>query len=278
MNRNLAVVGSPISHSKSPVIHSSAYRILNLDWQYSKLEIRKNHLMQFVETLDESWIGLSVTAPLKEEAMNIASAHDSSTELPGVANTLVKANSGWQAFNTDVFGIQRAVAGLVEIDRIAILGSGATAKSALVALGLSFPKAKFLICGRNSETLNELTDLTSKMGMNSKTSKSFRKGLTSSDLVVSTLPANALDDHVQKLAKSRFYKPSGVLFDVAYDPWPSSAASLWLENSLPVISGIEMLLWQAVGQIRVFTGGSLDLELPNEAAVMLAMRHSIGLI
>ena len=96
--------------------------------------------------------------------------------------------------------------------------------------------------------------------------------------MVSTLPAKALDPALAKFNRSFFSKPKSTFFDVAYEPWPSATAELWLKNSLPVISGIEMLLWQAIAQIRIFTEGSAEVPVPNEQAVLLAMRHSIGLI
>ena len=100
--RTLAVIGSPISHSKSPAIHAAAYRVLKLDWSYSAIEIEQGQLAGFLDGLDDTWLGLSVTAPLKEEASEFAAG--SLERALGSANTLVRTPSGWQAFNTDVFG------------------------------------------------------------------------------------------------------------------------------------------------------------------------------
>ena len=110
MSKQLAVLGSPISHSKSPAIHAAAYRVLNQNFEYSKIQVEKNHLMQFVETLDPNWLGLSVTAPLKNEAFRLSRNSDEISRLTGASNTLLRSNEGWDAFNTDVFGIQKALA------------------------------------------------------------------------------------------------------------------------------------------------------------------------
>lgn len=280
MNKQLAVVGSPISHSKSPIIHKAAYGILNQEFDYSKIQVEKNHLMQFVETLDPSWLGLSVTAPLKAEALRLASTADDAAKITGVANTLLKSEAGWSAFNTDVFGIQRALqeANVRDVRRVSILGTGATARSAALAIASSFPGVEFYLAGRNKDSLAKLRIFSRSVGVKQAKRVSMKRALRASDLVISTLPAKALDEDVMSLKASRFSKPKGLFFDVAYDPWPSEAAKLWSKHNLPVISGVEMLLWQAMAQVRIFCGGDPNSEVFNEPAVMLSMRHAIGLI
>lgn len=280
MSRNLAVLGSPISHSKSPVIHSAAYTVLGKDFEYNKIHVEKNHLMQFVETLDESWLGLSITAPLKTEALRLAKSADETATLTGSANTLLRGELGWKAFNTDVFGIQKALADVNRnsTETVSIIGSGATAVSAVLAVSKSFPNVRLLLASRNKSTLNDLVRFANQVGIKKVRTVTTRKALTKADLILSTLPAGALDTEAKSLEKSRFAKPKGIFFDVAYDPWPSRTAQLWIANNLQTVSGVEMLLWQAVAQIRIFCEGDPSIELFNEAAVILAMRHSIGLI
>ena len=280
MNSKLAVVGSPIEHSKSPLIHAAAYAVLGKSFEYSKIRIEKNHLRQFVETLDGDWVGLSVTAPLKVEALRLAITADETAALTNAANTLLRNSDGWLAFNTDVFGIQKAInaANVPTPNLISILGSGATAISAVLAAHRSFPKAKIQLAARNADAIKEVRDFGKSIGVKNIAIGSQSRALSSSDLVLSTLPAGVLDDSIQKLSNSWFKKPHGVLFDVAYRPWPSQAAQLWSRNNLQVVSGIEMLLWQALAQVRIFTEGDPNVEVFNEPAVMLAMRNALGLI
>lgn len=280
MSKQLAVLGSPIAHSKSPVIHSAAYAVLGKSFEYSKIQVEKNHLMQFIETLDDSWLGLSVTAPLKTEALRLSKIADETSTLTGASNTLLRTESGWSAFNTDVYGIQKSlsVAGVIEVTKVAVIGSGATSVSAVLAVARNYPTAKLMLAARNKSALSDLVEFAKKIGFSNVKTVSVRKTLTSADLVISSLPAGALDADIRALDKSRFAKPKGVFFDVAYDPWPSPAAQLWEKHQLKTISGVEMLLWQAIAQVRIFCEGDPNIELFNEAAVLLAMRHSIGLI
>ena len=279
MTKHLAVLGSPIAHSKSPLIHTAAYRVLKLDYDYSAIEVPKGELNAFIESLDDSWIGFSVTAPLKEEAARFA-VFDFDKAL-GSCNTLVKTATGWQAHNTDIFGIRMALYGLEasDISRVAVIGAGATARSALTAVGQLFPDAKITLASRRAEPGRHLANFALhalKLEVNPTTD--IASALSKNDLVISTLPALALDEYTATLNRSWFKKPHGTLFDVAYEPWPSKAAELWQSKGLNVINGIDMLLWQAIAQIRLFTSGSIDAELFNEAAVMHAMKDSIGLI
>lgn len=277
MTRQLAVLGSPISHSKSPIIHSAAYRVLGLDWEYSKFEVRKGGLSNFLSGLDENWLGLSLTMPLKEEAAVAAVNLDEAAQLTGAVNTLLKVNQSWHGFNTDVFGIVQAVqsANLGNIASVLIIGSGATATSAVAAVKIFAPEAEVSVFARNPVTRGLLVDFAQQIGLKSKVARRLRGASLHSDLVIATLPAKALDDSAKRVTRIRGFNPRGAILDVAYDPWPSKFASLWQSKGQPIISGFEMLLWQAVGQIRIFTSSDPNQALPNEVAVVAAMRHAL---
>ena len=282
MTKQFAVVGSPIEHSKSPIIHQCAYRVLGLDWNYSAIEMTEGRLRQFVETVDNNWQGLSVTMPLKVEATRLAKSLDEVAELTGITNTLLRQEDGWRGFNTDVYGIQKALEGPLNQERpaVTIIGSGATALSAVFAVHLSNPASEISLMARNRQAAREVMLRAAKAGFKIKL-KSFRLfgfKVSRADIVISTLPSSALDKFATRIGRRFAAKPRGVLLDVAYHPWPSKFASAWQSNSLPVVSGIEMLIFQAIAQIRIFTSGDSGQELPNERAVELAIRDSLGLI
>jgi shikimate dehydrogenase len=282
MTKQYAVVGSPISHSKSPIIHRAAHRVLSLDWNYSAVEISEGRLLQFLETLDDSWQGLSVTMPLKLEANRLANELDPFAQATRVSNTLCRTQQGWKGFNTDVFGIQSALRDSLSsgAPRVVILGSGATATSAVFAAFLSNPAAKVTLVARDAKNAKQIKLLALDAGfsIDIRSFKTLSRLLATADIVISTLPAGALDSYAMKLGRNWFYKPRGLFFDIAYSSWPSAFASAWMARSLPAVSGIEMLIFQAIAQLRVFTSGDVDDALPNERAVELAMRDSLGLI
>lgn len=278
MNKRFAVLGSPIAHSKSPAIHLAAYRVLGLDWEYGRAEVQKGLLRTFLAGLEDPWNGFSVTMPLKEEATRFAEELDPYAKLTGATNTLFQDEFGkWHGFNTDVFGIVQAVTeariGLVK--HALIIGSGATATSAMVAISVLNPAAHVEVLARNPESRKALLALGKKLGLKVRRAGGLRAASRVSNLTISTLPAGSLDKQAVKLGKALFWKPKGALLDVAYNPWPSKLAAAWTAKDKRTISGLEMLIWQAVAQIRIFTTGSAERELPNEVAVVSAMHIAV---
>jgi len=278
MNKRFAVLGSPIAHSKSPAIHLAAYRVLGLDWEYGRAEVQKGLLRTFLAGLEDTWHGFSVTMPLKEEASRFADQLDPFAQKTGATNTLFLDEFGkWHGFNTDVFGIVQAVTeariGLVR--HALIIGSGATATSAMVALSVLNPKVQVEVLARNAQSRKALIALGKSLGLRVRRAGGLRAASRVSNLTISTLPAGSLDKQAEKLARALLWKPKGALLDVSYDPWPSKLAAAWAAKDRKTISGLEMLIWQAVAQIRIFTSGSPERELPNEVAVVSAMHFAV---
>lgn len=265
----LAVWGDPIAHSKSPQLHAAAYGVLGLDWEYDRRQVTEEAFASTVHGLDDSWRGLSLTMPLKDEAFRIASSHDVHAELTGVANTLLLGER-IAGFNTDVGGIVDALGenGIVELDRVRLLGAGATAASALVAIGeLGATHAD--VRARRPEAAAALVKLGERLGV-TVTASPFAETAGRVDLTIASLPGGTVLDEevVRPLAES-----GGALFDVAYSPWPSALAASWTGGA--AIAGHGMLLHQAVRQIRVFLHGDPSIPLPDEAAVISAMRAAL---
>lgn len=131
------VIGSPIAHSLSPLIHEAAYRSVGLDtWSYGRAEVSAAEVPGFLDSADADVRGVSVTMPCKEAALASATTRTALAEDVGAANTLVRAGDGWHADNTDVVGVVEALraAGFGAGSAAVVLGSGATARSVVAAL------------------------------------------------------------------------------------------------------------------------------------------------
>lgn len=251
------MLGSPIKHSKSPLIHNAVFAELGDDSWYSSIEIADG-LKHWLVDQGPEWVGFSVTMPLKKQALDAANRADPLAIATQAANTLVRSQDGWDAYNTDVFGIQQALRGN-KFSSVCVLGTGATARSSIVAM-LDMGK-RVTLWGRNQEAVAKLCtefDLESVASLHIALSQ---------PAVISTLPANAIDDQI-----SESY--SGVLLDVVYDPWPTKLALAFSAGK--VTSGLEMLIWQAVGQQRLFHGLDLDEALPGEAKLLEAIRLAVS--
>jgi shikimate dehydrogenase len=257
MTSKFCVVGSPIEHSLSPAIHQAAYSHLGFDFVYERHELPTGALRSFIE--DNDFSGLSVTMPLKQEAFLLADLRSDLAVATGVANTLVQDSSGWVAHNTDVFGITQCIKSRTIAQQVVVLGSGATARSALVAIKDLYPLANLVIVARNLVSGKEILDFAKAFTDNVVLASASVDELLSAEVIVSTVPATGFDSLWAELGAST-RKPDGLLLDVAYNPWPSVASRAWGANS---VSGLEMLIWQAVQQVRLFAesrGESSDFD------------------
>jgi shikimate dehydrogenase len=270
----LAVLGSPIAHSLSPRLHAAAYGVLGLPWSYGAADVTAAALTEFLEGCDGSWRGLSLTMPLKRDVVPLLDSLDPVAAQTGVANTVLFAEGALKGYNTDVAGIVRPLreAGVQSLDQVVIFGGGATATSALVAVAeLGASSALFWV--RTPAKATGLQHLGSELGVEVE-ARSFTdlgRGVGRPDAVISTLPNGTMVNLVVPEEARR----SSILFDVAYDPWPTALADAWGAVSAPVISGLEMLLAQALVQVRIFVNGDPESELPDEEGVMNAMRASV---
>jgi shikimate dehydrogenase len=251
-----AVVGQPISHSLSPVLHRAAYAALSLDdWSYTAVECDETG---FPELLRGDWAGLSVTMPCKRAALAGADRASSLARDVGAANTVVRRDDGWYADNTDVGGIIGALAeaGVTSGLGAVILGAGGTAQAALAALReLGEPAPVVLV--RNPARAGDLRETADRLSVR----PDIRAGLDDpalyeAPLVIATLPRGATDP----LARAERWSPHGVLFDVLYDPWPTAFARSAAEAGRTVVSGLDLLLHQALRQVELMTGRTAPLE------------------
>ncbi|MET0990388.1 MAG: shikimate dehydrogenase [Glaciihabitans sp.] len=282
VQNRLAVLGHPIAHSLSPRLHAAAYGVLGLEWSYEAIDVTEDALAEFVRSRDATWRGLSLTMPLKREVVPLLDSRDALVNLAGGANTLLfddtPGSRALRGFNTDVFGVREAftAAGIDKLGSVHLLGGGATAASTLIAAGQLGAK-RAVISVRTPLKAISLAQLGRSLGMDvtvhalGDDTAELPKGVP--DAVISTLPGGTqVDDELF----SDKLRARSVLFDVAYDPWPSALAERWSQAGGTVISGLEMLLYQALAQIRIFTAADPATELADEPLVFQAMRAASG--
>ncbi len=274
-------MGDPIAHSKSPLIHRAAYRELGLDWRYRAIRCGEAPLAAFLAGRGREWRGLSLTMPLKDEAYRLAHTLDGTARESGVVNTLLRLEGSdaprWAGFNTDVAGLARAIARAgLDATRTIVLGAGATAGSAILA-ARHLGATQVTVMARRIEAAQALAERFDGTQGPAGTVSVRAAALAStpgsvaldSTLVISTLPGHGVDWDALAVPAG-----SAPLFDVAYNPWPSAAARVWSSAGGAAHSGIDMLVEQALIQVRIFTQGDPETPLPDEARVLAAMRAS----
>jgi shikimate dehydrogenase len=244
-----AVLGSPIAHSLSPVIHNAAYLALGIEGKYDAVEVRSGELSNFMNEVKQTpanWIGFSLTMPLKEEILNIADMVDPLARRINSGNTLIPTKEGWYATSTDVSGFIWALAfnEIKEFEKVQIIGAGATARA--VAAAIDAPGRTICVINRNSQRNSAMQSVVLDSNLEFC---NWEEAELDADLVVNTTPKNAADS---------LSSGSGILFDVIYDPWPTMLAAKWNGR---VIDGLELLVHQAIDQISLMTGFVIDRQL-----------------
>lgn len=268
-----AVLGKPISHSLSPVLHNAAYKALGINHEYSAIEVSKEELGNFLADLDSDWLGVSLTMPLKEVAFDFADSVDHIAKMSGTVNTFV-FREGIQAFNTDVIGIVDAVSefGLGDISTGVIFGSGATARSALIALG-QLGARRVNCVARNQDDIVKMAGLAILIGVEFACTDLEESDWLTADVVVNTTPAGVLDDVAREV-----FSPSGLLLDVIYNPWPTQLAASWAITGGSIVSGLSMLLHQAGHQVLLMTGEPAPIPQMREALNLELLSRGLSTI
>lgn len=269
----LEVWGDPVAHSRSPQLHSAAYAVLALPWTYERRQVSEAGFADVLADLTNEWRGLSLTMPLKGVAYRAAVSRDARAERTGAVNTLLLTDDGPRGFNTDVGGIARTLRadGIDDIGAARIVGAGATARSALVALG-ELGAGRVEIVARRTAAVNPLAELGAALGID-VVGVSFDDSVrTSVPVTIATLPGDA---RVSDAAADALAAHGGLLLDVVYGHWPTALADAWERAGRPARSGLGMLLHQALLQVRVFVTGDPDTEIEDESAVLAEMRLAV---
>ena len=246
-----AVLGSPIAHSLSPVLHRAAYAALGLDdWTYTAVECDEAGLAGVLAV--PGWAGLSLTMPLKRAVLPLLDRTEPLAVEAGGANTVVFEGGARLGYNTDVPGMVTALAeaGVTAPAGATILGAGATACAALAALretGLT----SAVVLVRDQARAGDLLAAAGRLGMAVEL-RPFGTGVRDGDLLVSTVPAGAADYYAERARNPR-PGPSAVL-DVVYHPWPTPLAQAAARSGAVVVSGFDLLLHQAARQVELMTG------------------------
>ncbi|MBT2447305.1 shikimate dehydrogenase [Streptomyces sp. ISL-43] len=258
-----AVLGSPIEHSLSPVLHRAAYQELGLaDWSYDRFEIDEAALPGFMAQLGPEWAGLSLTMPLKRAIIPLLDGISDTAASVEAVNTVVFTEDGRRVGdNTDIPGLLSALGeqGVTKVESAAILGAGATASSALAALA-RICSGEVTAYVRSAARAAEMREWGERLGVDVRTADWSRAAeALAAPLVIATTPAGATDE----LAGSVPAGP-GTLFDVLYDPWPTALAAAWSGRGGKLLGGLDLLVHQAVLQVEQMTG--------RPAAPLAAMR------
>jgi shikimate dehydrogenase len=273
--RRAAVVGSPVAHSLSPVLHGAAYAALGLTgWTFDRIEATEDAMPAMVAELTPDWVGLAVTMPDKRAALALADERTERAVAVGAANTLLRLPSGaWRADCTDVAGVTGALTAAGGYQRTTgatglVLGAGGTAAAALAGLAeLGVVDVTMVVRdpSRAVDTMATADRVGVRLDIRRWSEADLGKLAAGSAVVISTVPAAAADPHADDLAEA------DCLLDVIYHPWPTPLADAVQRKGGRLATGLDMLLHQAFDQVAQFTGSQ-----PPREAMRDALRAATG--
>lgn len=269
--RSAAVLGRPVAHSLSPVLHGTAFRALGLGgWSYERIECDAESLPGVVDASAPDRIGYSVTMPGKFAALGYADEVSERARIVGSANTLVRRGDGWFADCTDVDGVTGALAAFGDLPAsptAVILGVGGTARPVLA--GLAEAGGSRVVLASRRDNAGPAAECGRTLGLEVVTrllgDESLPAEIAGADLLVNTIPEPGVRELTGLVSHARR------LFDVLYDPWPTVAGAVAGRTGIPVVGGDVMLLNQAFGQVELFTG----MPAPREA-MRTALAEALG--
>ncbi len=278
--RRFAVVGDPVAHSKSPLMHAAAFRALGLPHIYEPVFAKADELPRVVAMLREGkYAGLNVTVPHKQRVLSLVDALDPSATLAGAANTIVRDDDGrLTAHNTD------APALAAEIERLAgpsleslrraramVLGSGGAARAAIVAFGTHLGVRDIVVRARSFEDAARRTAFVATSPCE-VTAQGWGASRDSEERTLAVVQATSAGmsgadpgDPVASVVAWEALPPSAVAIDVVYSPRDTPGLRAARARGLRCDDGLGMLARQGALALELWLGVDAPLEAMRAA-------------
>ena len=279
----LAVLGWPVSHSISPFLHNAALEKLSLvdsnfkNWRYEKLQVPAEDLSSILPQMAKcGYRGMNLTIPHKVRVLPYLSEVTKEAQVMGAVNTLVKVKDGWMGYNTDGYGLQRALESTFKIylreHVVLILGAGGAARAA-AAKCLSVGCEQVWISNRSRDRMNALvSDLSEEFPSSSLKSFQIDRFPNSlydvSNLII--INATSLGLHESDASPLNFpfsnFNVEAKAFDMIYNPAETEFLRKAKEAGMEFSNGLSMLVFQALRSLEIWTGREISEKAMFEGA------------
>lgn len=273
------VIGDPIAHSKSPLIHNAALRKIGIDAVYLPLRIPADILIESLTEFEKlSIIGYSVTLPHKEAVLQYCDTIPEETDLIGAANTLYKRNDEWIAINTDASAALEAIQdGLKKAGsvpdlvgrKVLILGAGGVSRA--VGHALKTAGAAVTITNRSRERGKSLA-----AELECQYISWENRGAETCDVLVNCTSVGMHPKLNETPFEQNWMGDSTLVFDTVYNPEQTLLLKQARERGCPTVSGVEMFVRQAAKQFELFTGWDAPIDYMAETLrIATSAAHAI---
>ena len=264
LNKFAGIIGYPLSHTLSPSMHNFIYQKLGIDVEYKKWEISPNNLKSHIEKINnENFIGANITVPYKEKIVSLLDEIRNEAKFTGAVNTIVKNNNKLIGYNTDVYGIEQTLDIKLKNDVInnaVIFGAGGAAKAALFVLLQRGLNNLTIVNRTKSNALKMISKFNNVnfdqtiITLNEKSQ--IKSACLSADLIINTTILGMKGSGYEDISPidSTFIDSNSVIFDMVYNPTKTQLIKIALERNANIIEGLNMLVYQAIKSIELWTG------------------------
>jgi len=259
--KKYAVLGYPVTHSLSPLIHTPAFAYLKINAEYTKIEIHPQEFRRTVSLLkEENWHGFNVTIPFKQEVIQYLDFIDPAAEKIGAVNTIsIDENNKWTGYNTDAQGFLRPLLESgADPESCLLLGAGGAARAVSFGLAEQFNLLKMTIVNRSADKAEKLAAELKKYydaDFSVSTVENIKLLNTRFDLIVNTTSLG-----MGRLKGKYLLSPASaagencIVYDLIYNPQTTKFLQLAEEQKLRTINGLPMFIHQAALSFQIWTG------------------------
>lgn len=270
--KTFCIIGDPINHTLSPLIHNTAFFYLNLNYSYIAFKVSQFDLEDSIHSLKRiNAAGFNVTLPHKESIIKYIDGLSEEAKTTGAVNTVNNEDGKFIGYNTDIHGIITPIEERgINLDnaQILILGAGGSCRAALVALSKKKGIQNINIVNRDQNRLNKVIELGKKMGLNCSPLdyndiNLLKETSLKSNLIINTTSIG-LNNESSPL-KSNFMMKNAFVFDIIYRPLYTDLLRNAKEAGSNIIFGYEMLIHQAAKSFEIWTKVSAPINAMKKA-------------
>tara|TARA_Y100001968_G_scaffold158657_1_gene145074 strand:+ start:145 stop:1032 length:888 start_codon:yes stop_codon:yes gene_type:complete len=285
----VGLLGQPVNHSLSPIIHNAAYEEMGLDWLYLAFPCDKTNLQQLTKSLRLiNCKGLNITIPHKHDVLKACNKlTDIASSIQAVNTLIPEQNNQWIGANTDVEGFLMPLKNEnLSNKNVLVIGCGGSARA--VVMGLTrFNLKQITIIGRSEDSLNlfmndmkylSTSNITSIKAIN-KNKSNIKPYIEDANLIINTTPIGMNSKIVDKeniplgLEIWDDLSNKTILYDLIYTPRPTNWLKLGQQKNCLTIDGLDMLVHQGALSIKLWSGFN---NVPIETMKSSAKKHLMG--
>ena len=266
------IIGNPVKHTLSPIMHNAAFKKLNLDFTYVAFKVEENMLQKSIEGVRALRIhGLNVTIPYKESIIQFLDGIDPNAKDIGAVNTILNKSGKLIGFNTDGIGAVKAIEGN-KIDlrekRIVLLGAGGSARA--IAYHVSQVAEKVVILNRTKERAKRLAEsikFHSNVVWNQLSKEVIQKQLIDADILINATSIGLSPSSNESLVDPKFLNSELCVFDIVYNSIGTKLIRDARRVGAKTIDGIDMLIYQGAMAFTIWTGVEAPIKVMKDAII-----------